>query len=159
MLEFCCQELCRMDGNGRVKLSPAVRRDFARYTDGEVVLNCMMPERAVAVYPPSTWETLRRAPKDSIAAIADDVRLRRQLRRFGALSRGGSISNQGRVTIPPLYREYAGLDLSQPVMLVGNEIGIELWRPDRWEEELALIEQHSLDKGKVQMNADIREDD
>ena len=155
MLEFCAQELCRLDDAGRLKLGAGVLRDFARHTDGDVVLYCL-PEGAIGVYPPDTWDTMRNQASPSVEGPATSLVTRRTMRRFGALSQSGSISNQGRITVPPMFREYAGLVTGEQALIVGCEIGVELWNQSRFEEELATIHQHVRDKGQQEMSADLR---
>ncbi len=158
MLEFCGQEQCVLDGNGRIKLSTALLRNFKRYTDGEVVLHCL-PEGAIAVYPPHIWKAMRGQESDREAQAANSVVYRRLIRRFGAMSQGAAISNQGRVTIPPSYREYADLVPNSPISVVGCEIGVEIWNPSRWGKESELIHQHVFSKGENEMSIDVSRED
>ena len=80
---------------------------------------------------------------------------RREQRRFGAWSMPCKISTQGRITIPPEYRDFAGL--SANVIVVGVEIGIEIWSPVRWDEEQKRIREHMLEKDRREMVADLGE--
>lgn len=44
------------------------------------------------------------------------------------------LDGQWRMTIPPNLREYAGLELDKPLMVVGAINRVELWRADTWKE-------------------------
>lgn len=155
MLEFCGQESCTIDSAGRIKVAAGLLRDFQRHTDGDVVLYCL-PERAIGIYPPKVWEDMRQAEADARKAAGASMLARRQMRRFGAMSTGASLSNQGRLTVPPLFREFAQLEPNEPAMLVGCEIGVELWSMDRWKLEMGLLQDHAESKGLLEMDADLR---
>ena len=154
MLEFCGQEQCTIDANGRIKLSANMLRDYRRHTDGEVVLHCL-PEGSIAAYPPKVWEIMRGNETNKVDLAARSVVYRRNLRRFGAMSLGVTISNQGRITVPAAYREYADLVPNSEILLIGCEIGVEIWNIDRWLEESELIRKHVTDKAEQEMNADL----
>ena len=154
MLEFCGQERCTIDGNGRIKLTPGMLRDYQRHTDGDIVLYCL-PEGAIAAYPPGVWQAMRGQESNRVELAARSVVYRRNLRRFGAMSQGVAISNQGRITVPSAYRDYAGLVPNTEVLLIGCEIGVEIWNSDRWNNESRLIQSHIAEKVEKEMSADL----
>ena len=154
MLEFCGQERCIIDGTGRLKLSTNLLRDYQRHTDNEIVLYCL-PEGAIVAYPPSVWQRMRGHEANKAILAARSVVYRRTLRRFGAMSQGVKISNQGRITIPSAYREYAKLVPNTEVLLIGCEIGVEIWNAERWLSESQLIQEHIFEKVKIEMDADL----
>jgi DNA-binding transcriptional regulator/RsmH inhibitor MraZ len=154
MIKFCGQEKCIIDSNGRIKLSACVLRDFQECNKEIVILHCLV-EGALAVYPPSVWQQMRGKDESKETNAANSVVFRRSLRRFGSFSQSVSISNQGRITIPISYREHASLTPGSEVMVVGCEIGVEIWNCERWFDEMKLIHQHILDKNKNEMDADL----
>lgn len=152
-MAFCGQDRCTVDANGRVKLSPRFLMDFGQ--DGEgVVLHCL-PEGALAVYPASTWREMRCAETGAEASAARSVVQRRELRRFGALSQVDAITRQGRLTVPAQFREITGLHPSTEAVLVGTEIGVEVWNAERWDEEFKKLLAHEREKAERQMQADL----
>jgi len=153
--EFCAQEECVMDANGRLKLSASILRDFRRHTEGDVVLYCV-PEGAIGVFPPDHWARIRRPDGEPLDRFASDVLYRRTLRRFGALTFQTEISPQGRITIPPGYRDFAGLPAAGKVMLIGCEIGIEVWSGEAWQRELSAIQEHVTEKSRHAMASDLQ---
>ncbi len=157
-MKFCGQERCIIDGNGRIKLGANILRDFQENSDQSVILHCLV-EGALAVYPPSVWMQMRGDDQTKEIKAANSVVFRRSLRRFGAFSLSAMISNQGRITIPNSYREHADLVLNSEIMVVGCEIGLEIWNCDRWYNEMKLIHQHVLDKNKNEMDADLTGED
>ena len=153
MLEFCGTDKCQMDANGRVKLSPRLLEDFAR-NGNDVILHCL-PEGAVAVYPEKVYQAMRRPEADAAERAGRSMVFRREQRRFGAWSMPQRISAQGRVTVPPEYRDFAGLSAAGGVVVVGVEIGIEIWDRARWQEEQKKLMEHAREKGEREMNDDL----
>ena len=151
MLSFCGTDRCLMDANGRIKFSPRVLEDFAR-SGSEVVLHCL-PEGAVAVYPEKVYESMRNAEPNAAERAGKSMLFRREQRRFGAWSMPYKISTQGRITIPPEYRDFAGL--SANVIVVGVEIGVEIWDRARWMEEQKNIMEHAREKGERELADDL----
>jgi MraZ protein len=154
MLAFCGQDKCSVDANGRVKLSPRFISDFTERCSGEVVLHCL-PEGALALYPEEVYLQMRRNEARPAERAASSMVFRRNLRRFGSLSQPEKISAQGRITVPPAYREYAGLAPGSEIVVVGVEIGVEIWNAERWDEEMKMINQHAIEKGELEMAADL----
>jgi MraZ protein len=154
MIQFCGQDKCSIDANGRVKLSPKFLADFAEQSSGQVILRCL-PEGAVAVYPEPVYIQMRRSELRPAEKAAESLLFRRTLRHFGALSQQETISAQGRITLPPVYREHAGLSAGSEAVVVGVEIGVEIWSAERWAEELARLSEHIREKGEREIAADL----
>lgn len=156
MLAFCGQDNCSIDANGRIKFSPRVINDFMEQCSGEVVLHCLS-EGAVAVYPEDVYLQMRRSEPRPAERASGSLVFRRSLRRFGALSQSEKISAQGRITLPQAYRKFADLDAGSEAVVVGIEIGVEIWNAQRWMAELEAINEHMVEKGNREMAADLME--
>jgi len=65
------------------------------------------------------------------------------------------ISTQGRITIPPEYRDFAGLSAAGGIVVAGVEIGIEIWDRARWQEEQKNLMEHAREKGEREMAGDL----
>ena len=154
MLAFCGQDYCQIDANGRVKLSPRVISDFMEKCSGEIVMHCL-PEGALAIYPENIYLDMRRQEEAPAARAASSMVFRRELRRFGALSSADRITAQGRLTIPHGFREYAGLLPGTEIVVVGVEIGVELWNAERWNAELMKMNEHAIARGESEMADDL----
>lgn len=154
MLNFCGIDRCLIDANGRIKFSPRVLDDFAR-SGNAVVLHCL-PEGALAVYPEEVFLQMRKAKEDAAEKAASSVLFRRELRRFGAWSMAQSITGQGRITLPPEFREFSGIAASDTVVVVGVEIGVEIWNRDRWLKEQQYVMEHAREKGENEMISDLQ---
>ena len=68
-------------------------------------------------------------------ASRSDERVRAYLRVLFSGAFDDSPDKQGRVTIPPALREYAGLD--RDVIVVGNGQTVEIWDAEAWTSYLA----------------------
>lgn len=154
MLAFSGHDLCSIDANGRVKLSPRVISDFVEKCGDEIVLHCL-PEGALALYPEDIYLEMRRQETDPAVRAGQSMVFRRSMRRFGALSQSERISKQGRITIPPGFRKLLDLEPGTDVCVVGVEIGVEIWRIDRWQEEIEGINRHQREKGEREMAEDL----
>lgn len=154
MIPFCGQDKCSVDSNGRVKFSPRVVSDFLKNCNGEVVLHCL-PEGALAVYPEDIYLEMRRVESKPAEKAGSSMVFRRNIRRFGALSSPEKISRQGRITIPGGYREMLELDPGEEIVVVGVEIGVEIWNVARWNRELSRLNSHAEEKGEREMVADL----
>ena len=136
MLEFCGEDRCLVDGNGRIRLSQRFVDDFLRKCNGEVVMY-VLPEGAVALYPEETYREMRSREIADTDNVGTSFAVRRSLRRFGSLTAPAVITRQGRVTLPERFRQMTGLLPGAGACVVGVEIGVELWLAERFDAEMA----------------------
>ena len=136
MLEFCGEDRCLVDGNGRIRLSQRFVDDFLRKCNGEVVMY-VLPEGAVALYPEETYREMRSREIADTDNVGTSFAVRRSLRRFGSLTAPAVITRQGRVTLPERFRQMTGLFPGADACVVGVEIGVELWLAERFDAEMA----------------------
>lgn len=154
MIAFCGYDRCSIDSNGRLKLSPSVLSDFGGAGAG-LVLRCL-PEGCIAVYPEAYFQKMRQAGSEGSAALAASSALyRRNLRMLNAMSSPVSISPQGRITLPGDFRKLAGIDQMPDVVVVGVEVGVEIWSLQRWNEEQARIDEHMALRDELEMKKDL----
>jgi DNA-binding transcriptional regulator/RsmH inhibitor MraZ len=154
MLPFFGQEKVSVDANGRVKLCPRFIADFKDSGGGDIVL-FSLPEGGVAIYPEETFLRMRRSELDEAEKSGGSVLQRRRLRFSGAMTQSEKISNQGRITIPHFMREDCGLAPNSDVVMVGIQVGIEIWSSERWSGELDKMRRHSNEKGEREMASDL----
>ncbi|UDQ98516.1 hypothetical protein AAEX28_00160 [Lentisphaerota bacterium WC36G] len=155
MLSFCGQDKCKLDKNGRIKFSPRIISDFKDACSGNVVLHCL-PEGAVAVYPEDVYLQMRRQESRIAEQAASSALFRRNMRRFGAFSQSEVISSQGRITIPAAYRDHGQLSTDSDVVIIGVEIGIEIWNLERWQQEVLKIDEYNSLKSEQEIALDLR---
>jgi MraZ protein len=128
----------RLDDKGRLFL-PAKFRD--RLASGLVVTRGQ--ERCLYVFPMDEFvrvaEGMRSAPMTSKAA-------RDYLRVFLSGASDEIPDKQGRVTVPPTLREYAGLTRDCTVIGAGSRV--EVWDSTAWNTYLASTEQAFADQAE-----------
>ena len=113
----------RLDEKGRLIL-PAKFRDALEA--GVVITRTQ--ERALAVYPRATFE----AKMTSLISAPSTVKQVRDYQRM--MTAGASFEvpdRQGRVTIPQILRDYAGLD--RDVVVIGAMNRAEIWDAETWQ--------------------------
>ena len=155
MLAFCGEEKCTIDVNGRLKLPQQfIDAFFEQDKSGEIVLHCL-DEGALALYPVATFKEMRCRELQQQDRIANSLLMRRNLRRFGAMSSSETISRQGRITIPESYRMRCALANSSSVIVAGVEIGIEIWNAERWAKELEAISSYEKIKAEAEITSSI----
>ncbi len=155
MLAFCGMESCRIDGAGRVRLPQRIVDDFLRRGQGSVVL-FGLPEGAVAVYPEDVYEEMRRRELGDLDAVGASFTARRSLRRFGSMACPSEIRCQGRLTLPEILQKFAGLTPGKAARIIGVEIGVEIWAADRFEAEMADINQQQQAERQAEIARNIK---
>ena len=121
----------RLDEKGRLIL-PAKYRD--RFTEGLVVTKGQ--EYCLYVF---TMEEFRQVREKIVAASTGSRQMRAFVRVFLAGASDEVPDKQGRITIPPALREYAGLDRETAVVGTGERL--EIWNADAWREYSATEEE------------------
>jgi MraZ protein len=112
----------RLDEKGRIFL-PAKFRD--ELSEGLVVT--MGQERCLNVWPSAQFRAYTQAlDKNRDASKAD----RAFMRMLFAGASAENADRQGRVTLPPVLREYAGLD--RDCIVIGAFDHIEIWDAESW---------------------------
>lgn len=121
----------RLDEKGRVIVPARFREQLER---GVVITRGQ--ERCLYAFPTAEFERiadqLRQAPVTSKQA-------RDYLRVFLSGASDEQLDRQGRVTIPPALRSYAGL--SRDCAVIGAGQRVEIWDAGAWERYLAEQEQ------------------
>jgi len=121
----------RLDDKGRLILPAKFRDQLA----GGLVLT-KGQERCLTLYPMREFEEiheqLRKAP-------VTDRRVRDYSRVLLAGATDEQPDKQGRITIPPHLRSYAGLE--RELAVIGTGARVEIWSADAWEEYLAASEE------------------
>ena len=154
MIRFCGQDQRLVDANGRIKLSPSFEQELRKTGAVEVMLHCL-PEGALAVYPLHVWEEMRAADATVAVKAVSSYITRSQLRRFGAMTQVEKLSNQGRLTIPPMFRGAVQLEPGTVAVVVGCEIGMEIWNAERWRQELQALQEHGQLRKDAELKADV----
>jgi MraZ protein len=97
-------------------------------------------DRSVVVWPQAEFVLYAERLSDSSRS---DAKARAYLRVLFSSAFDEIPDRQGRVTVPPALRDYAGLD--REVVVVGNGATCEIWAPDAWNTYLAQLHSESED--------------
>ena len=120
----------KLDEKGRFFLPAKFREELA---GGLVVTRGQ--DRSLAIYPIDTFVEMTR----QVAAAPETVKRVRDFQRMLAAQASDEVPDkQGRVTIPPLLRSYAGLD--KDIVVVGAINRVEVWDIATWNEYSAAQE-------------------
>jgi MraZ protein len=121
--------VANMDAKGRIMLPP---RHRACLQAGSI-LTIDTEERCLLLYPLATWEEI----ETKLAALPSfNAAARRIQRLLIGHATEIELDAQGRMLMPPLLRDYAGLD--KRAVLVGQGKKIELWAETHWQESRSL---------------------
>lgn len=124
-----------VDDRGRVALPARYRQEFL-----EGVVLTMGQEECIEVYTLSGFAAM----SDLVASQpATTVEGRRSRRLFDSQSFDTEVDRQGRVLVPPRFREAA--TLNGRVIIAGRRECLEIWNPEKWEEEWQTAKAFSPD--------------
>lgn len=118
-----------LDARSRLAIPARYREAFR---DGAVVVQG--PEGCVEVY---TVEGYERISEFVVGEPAHRQRGRRLRRGFFARSWDAELDRQGRILIPAPLRQWA--DLAGIVIIAGRRECLEVWSPQRWQQEMQGI--------------------
>lgn len=121
-----------LDDKGRVSLPIRFREALSSNGDSRLVLTTNVDPGGpcLVAYPIQEWQAFQ----ERIAALPqfDEAVIRlKRLHVAGACE--CTPDRQGRILIPPVLREYAGL--KGQIIFAGLGANLEIWERSRWEEE------------------------
>ena len=119
-----------LDVKGRMFVPSRFRDDL-----GDTFIVTLGLDNCLFVFPQEEFDRLK-AKLDAVSITNKDAR--RFARFFFARASECEMDKQGRIMIPAILREYAGL--TKDVTVVGVSNRVELWNSASWEDE------HSFDK-------------
>ncbi len=116
-----------IDVKGRVTVPSNYREILMEEAEGKLVLTIDTEERCLLLYPLHRWLKIEEELENLPSFLPATRRIQRLL--IGHAT-DLELDRQGRILLPSLLREYAGLDRS--VMLVGQGKKIEIWGESQW---------------------------
>lgn len=132
----------KIDEKGRVSV-PAEFRSILSLDEGsELVLTRHLEVRCLLLFWLEAWETFKRR----IASISPEkaARVRRVVQ---GSARRVKLDKIGRIQLPTLLRNFAGLELQSPCLLNGVGNCMEIWSEDHWNESYGgLVEDSGMDQ-------------
>ncbi len=121
-----------IDEKGRIVMPTRYRDCLQQESRSCVVLTIDTEEKCLLLYPIAAWEII----ENKLAALPSFNQAARRIQRL-LIGHATEIEmdSHGRILLPPLLREYAGL--SKHIMLVGQGKKFEVWDGKHWEERRA----------------------
>lgn len=127
---FLGTHFLKLDDKGRMILPAKFRDELAQ---GVVVTKGQ--DRCLVVWPRAAFDEYAAGLRANAQANA---RVRALTRVFFSSAFDDQPDRQGRLTIPPVLREYAGLD--RELTVVGADTRVEVWDTNAWSDYLAASE-------------------
>ena len=120
-----------MDAKGRMALPARNRETLMVASEGRLVVTIDMRESCLLVYPLNEWETVQ-AKLEGLSNINPQARLLQRLLIGHATDL--ELDSAGRLLLPAMLRDYAGLE--KKLVLVGQGNKIEIWSAEHWQSRL-----------------------
>ncbi len=115
-----------LDEKGRLIMPVKYREQLA---DG-LVMTRAIDDPCILVYPRSEWPAFEKNLLEKLPVISNET-ARRARRVIFSNAAEETISRQGRISIPPHLRDYAGIE--KDVVVAGNGNWLEIWSLENWE--------------------------
>ncbi len=136
---FLGEHFPRLDEKGRLVLPAKFRDGFA----GGLVL-AKGQSRCITIYPADEWTAYAAAVT---AAGSTDPKVLAYQRVLFSGAFDQIPDRQGRITVPPSLREYAGLD--REVVVTGKNSVAEIWDKTSWQDYMAQQDDAFADLSEV----------
>lgn len=117
----------KIDAKGRVVMPTRYRERLQLDSNNHLVLTIDTEEHCLLLYPLPEWEEIER----KLASLPSFNPVARRIQRLLiGHATDVEMDSQGRLLLPPLLREYAGL--KKEAVLVGQGKKFELWDESHW---------------------------
>jgi MraZ protein len=116
-----------VDPKGRIAIPVRYRAVLLDQAKGQLVLTIDTEQRCLLMYPLPTWEKI----EEKISELPSFHPVTRRIQRL-LIGHATEVEfdKTGRILLPPLLREYAGV--SNNVVLVGQGHKFEIWAGEQW---------------------------
>lgn len=117
-----------IDAKGRLAMPTRTRERLQCDGHLALILTIDTEERCLLLYPKSEWEVIEK----KVAALPSFNPAARRIQRLliGHASEV-EMDSQGRILLPPLLRDYAGI--TKKAVLVGQGLKFEVWDEAHWQ--------------------------
>lgn len=119
-----------LDQRGRLAIPTRYRQQLCGQNGVQMIITIDTEESCLLLYPLSAWEAIE-------AKLQDLPSFNQTTRRIQRLLIGHAteleMDGHGRVLLPALLREYAGLN--QRTMLIGQGKKFEIWDEQQWQQK------------------------
>lgn len=119
-----------LDSKGRIVVPARYRDALLAVAAGRVVVTAD-PARCLLLYPLPEWEPIE---KRLTGLSGFNPQIRALQRLLVGHAHELDMDTAGRILLPPMLRQFAGLEKS--VVLVGQGAKLEMWNEERWQNEV-----------------------
>lgn len=117
----------KIDDKGRLKVPTAFQRHIEERWGPEIFVTSILGESAL-LYPLPVWEDI----ENRLAALPSTHRAKsKYLERAAYFGQEGKLDAQGRIVLPPILRETAGME--GEVVVMAQLDHLEIWNRERFE--------------------------
>jgi len=120
-----------LDIKGRLAIPTRYRDEIVRLANGRMVIT-VDRDHSLLLYPLPEWEEIERK---LVKLPSFNVQARRLQRLLIGHATEVELDGNGRILLPPLLREFAGLD--KAVVMIGQGNKFEIWDEAKWNERRA----------------------
>jgi MraZ protein len=132
----------QIDEKGRMAIPTRYRPKLEQEASGQLVVTIDTEVQCLLLYPLPVWESI----EQKIEALPSFNRAARRIQRLlMGHATEVSLDSHGRILVPQLLREYAGLQ--KAVMLVGQGKKFEIWDETQWNEARNSLLEEGLEMG------------
>lgn len=135
---FCSQFEHSLDEKNRFKVPASLRDELGTKT--YLIKSPDSDTKCIFLYSEEGWNELY---KQFNQGSEHNQLMRRMARKILSSVICGEVDKGGRLTLNASLKEYAGIE--NEVQIVGNNNHIELWSPEEWAKELAILDEQSTD--------------
>jgi len=121
-----------LDTKGRLMVPARYRDALLAQGDGRVVVTAD-PSKCLLMFPLVEWEPIEKK-LNSLSSFNTQTRSLQRLLVGNAADL--ELDATGRILLPAMLREFAGLDKN--AVLVGQGVKFELWNEQRWQDQMDL---------------------
>jgi MraZ protein len=117
-----------LDAKGRMAIPTQYREVIVDEAEGAMVVTIDTEDRCLMLYTQPQWQDI----EDQLSALPTFNPVTRRIQRLLiGHANDLQLDKNGRILIPPILREYAGMDKN--IMLVGQGKRFEIWGESQWE--------------------------
>ncbi len=119
-----------LDTKGRLAIPSRLREQLAAMCENQMVLTLNLLDRCLWLYPLPQWEII----DAKLGTLPDfDKQSRRTKQMMLGYATECACDSQGRILIPPVLREFAGL--KNKITILGQRNKLEIWDDERWSQQ------------------------
>lgn len=154
MLNLLGEYRCKVDAKGRMMFPASLRKELSEVLHHGLVINRDIFESCIVLYPRPEWDRVNK----EMSKLSRYNRKHQQFqRRFMMGASQVSVDNSGRLLLPAMLQEHAGIDLKASNEVVVSAMGekIEVWSLANYQAKIA--EDDNFDELAEEIGRDIEQ--